>query len=1034
MTNVWAPIEVSGRTIRFKNHIFLLTFAIALPLILLAVGLTAWTAAERRAEQLQGLISTSHALQVAIDGELRLTAVELETLATCPDLDAAFASAPGSPELAATYARTTALVRQRPGSLLNVVLLDPDGRLILNTLAPFSNPPPDESDHSPDAAGIPPMAALANRWPKVLANRGVTLTPLFRGPVAKQNLVGMLLPVRRDDRVIGVLAVGLLPASLGRTLQNVQFPNERAAAIVDQDGNIITRSFNESEIIGTRASPQLIEFQRGTRAEDLVEGKRPNDGTLVYAALSRSSVAPWVLAYATPRTLVDMPVWHAVAAAAGVGAVAMGFALIGAWALGWRMNRDMQGLISAAMALSQPGRDIPVQGEQAPRVYEIAVARATFARAFEALREGEARLQLALDIARLGVWEWDLVRMQARHDIVSSRISGGILPADQWFAECSDEVRTWIEHTHPDDRAARQNALDDVRAGRSETCDITTRMRVTHGQWQWFRMHGAVVGASGRRLVGVVQDVTVQKDAEAELERLVAARTAALAEAEARFREVFDLQFEFIALLTPDGTVEEINRTALEACGLMRDHVIGRPLWEIKVWPAAERGNIRNEVAKAITGALIRREVEILGADERVIRIDLSLKAVRNAATGAVVSIIAEGHDLTEKHILTNQLAQVQKVQALGQLAGGIAHDFNNILQAISGAAMLIERHADDRAKIHHLTRMMTNAASRGTSITQRLLSFARRGELREEAIDTAGLLGNVREVLAHTLGTAIAVHVNLPPAVPLLLADRGQLDTALINLGANARDAMPDGGRLVFSAEAERVVEDELHIASLSPGKYVRLDVIDDGQGMDPATLARVTEPFFTTKPPGAGTGLGLAMVKGFAEQSGGGLAITSTPGFGTTVSLWLRQAVEKIVPPRRVNEDLPNVATATSARVLLVDDDDLVRETLADQLEDAGFAVLVAASGHEALALVTAGEHVDVLISDLSMPGLNGVTTIQKARELRPGLPCFLLTGYFGDRAALAAENSFILVHKPVAMADLAAQIEARLEVAHH
>ena len=662
------------------------------------------------------------------------------------------------------------------------------------------------------------------------------------------------------------------------------------------------------------------------------------------------------------------------------------------------------------------------------------MANATFARAFEALREGEARLQLALDVARLGVWEWDLIRLQARYDAASSRISGGILPPDRWFAGQSDEMHAWVDHIHPDDRAIRQGALDAVQAGHTNSCDITIRLYAPDGQCRWLRMHGAVIGSDGRRLVGVVQDVTAQKDAEAELERLVAARTAALAEAEARFREIFDSQFEFIALLAPDGTLQEINRTALDAGGLDRDRIIGLPLWDIVVWPEIERRTVREEVAKAMGGTLIRREVAITGAGGRTIWIDFSLKAVRNAATGKIVSIIAEGHDLTEKHTLTNQLAQVQKVQALGQLAGGIAHDFNNILQAISGAAALIDRHVNDRPKINHLTSMMMNAASRGTSITQRLLSFARRGDLRDEAIDTAALLGNVREVLAHTLGTTITVDTRIAPAIPPLLADRGQLDTALINLGANARDAMPDGGTLIFAAKAECVAEGDQHVAALAPGDYVRVSVSDDGQGMDAATLARVTEPFFTTKPLGAGTGLGLAMVKGFVEQSGGGLTIVSAPGVGTTVSLWLRQAADTIVPAGNNKIEFTGTAPGSSARILLVDDDDLVRETLADQLEESGFAVLVASSGSEALALLAAGEIVDVLISDLSMPGLNGVTTIQRARELRPRLPCFLLTGYVGERAALSAENTFTLVRKPVAMADLAAQIEARLEAASH
>jgi PAS domain S-box-containing protein len=1035
MTETWTVGEIKHRTIRFKNYILFLTLAITIPFILLAVGLTGWTAAQRRAEELQELTAAGRALQQTVDGELRIAAAVLETLAASPEIDAAFNSGPESAERGAIYARAASLVRQQPDLLLNIVLLAVDGGTILDTLTPISaRLPSDARKDLPEHQDQGGSGTHAGQWPEILANPGISLTPLIRRPDATGSNAGLMLPVWRNDRFAGVLAAGLLPNALGRILQKAQLPSGWIAAIADQNGDIIARSFNEAEVIGTRASPQIVEFSGSRRTEALVHGRRPDDGTLVYAALSRSRIGSWTIVCAAPRDVMDMPVWNAVTAAAGVGALALGFALVGAWALGRRMNRDMRGLITAAMALSQSGRGIPPKDPHIPRVYEIAVAHATFARAFEALREGEARLQLALGTAELGIWEWDLSRMQSRHDRVSSRISGGIVPPDQWFTDGSDEHRTWIEHTHPDDRAARQSAIDAVRAGTSNVYDVTIRMRGLDRQWHWLRMHGAIVGSGGRRLIGVVQDVSAQKDAEAELERLVTARTIALAEAEARFREVFDSQFEFIALLSLDGIINEVNRTALEACGLERGDVVGRPFWGIRIWPEEERANVRQDLAQTVQGSQIRREVEIIGAAGRAIWIDFSLKAVRNAATGAVVSIIAEGHDLTEKHSLANQLAQVQKVQALGQLAGGIAHDFNNILQAISGAALLIDRHTNDSAKIHHLTSMVINATSRGTSVTQRLLSFARRGALRAEAIDTAALLGNVREVLAHTLGSTISVEIKVSEAIPPILADRGQLDTALINLGANARDAMPDGGTLILSAKAEQVQGPEEHIAALLPGDYVRLDVSDDGHGMNAATLARVTEPFFTTKPLGAGTGLGLAMVKGFVEQSGGGLTIASAQSIGTTVSLWLRQATDTSTTIRDDKGQTPAVASAALSRILLIDDDDLVRETLADQLEDAGFSVVVAASGSEALALISAGEAIDVLITDLSMPGLNGVTTIQRARELRPRLPCFLLTGYMGERAALAAEDNFTLVRKPIALADLTAQIEARLEAANH
>jgi PAS domain S-box-containing protein len=519
---------------------------------------------------------------------------------------------------------------------------------------------------------------------------------------------------------------------------------------------------------------------------------------------------------------------------------------------------------------------------------------------------------------------------------------------------------------------------------------------------------------------GIIRDATTRKKAE-----------MALRESEARFHGIFDSQFQLIELLRLDGTILEVNRASLDAGGLTRSEVIGQPFWQIGRWPGAERDRVHGEIAQAARGTTIHREVEINGAAGRTIWVDFSLKPVRDPVTDEVTSIIAEGRDLTEKRNLTNQLAQAQKLQALGQLAGGIAHDFNNILQAVSGAAMLIEQRPGDHDRVRRLASTMIAAANRGTSITQRLLSFARRGELRAAPIATSDLLNSMREVFAYTLGTTIAVCTSVPPSVPALIADQPQLETAIINLGTNARDAMPGGGTIILSAEAENVAEGHHHPAGLAPGDYVRLSFADNGTGMDAATLARVSEPFFTTKPQGQGTGLGLAMVKGFTEQSGGGLSITSTPGQGTTVTMWLHQATTDVV--RTGGDDDQHgvpIGLQLSARILLVDDDDLIRETLAELLEEAGFTTLVAASGLEALALVESGEVVDAMVSDLSMPGMNGVTIIRKARALRPGLPCFLLTGYVGERAALSTENTFTLVRKPVTIRALVALIEATLE----
>lgn len=367
------------------------------------------------------------------------------------------------------------------------------------------------------------------------------------------------------------------------------------------------------------------------------------------------------------------------------------------------------------------------------------------------------------------------------------------------------------------------------------------------------------------------------------------------------------------------------------------------------------------------------------------------------------------------------RLAQAQRMEALGQLAGGIAHDFNNVLQTVQGGISLIQRDPANAARVLRLSSMIADSASRGAAVTRRLLTFARRADLRAEPVDPGELLGAMRELLQHTLGSGIEVWVQIKPGVPALLADRGQLETVLVNLAANGRDAMGGAGVLTLSAVEEAVADEGSagHPVPLRPGAYVRLSVADTGVGMDQATLARASEPFFTTKPPGEGTGLGLAMARGFVEQSGGAMQIKSAPGAGTTVCLWLPVAADEPGigrPPLDQVSPLPDAGR----RILLVDDEASVREIITEGLEAAGFVVRSVGSGAEALEAVNAGDAIDLMITDFAMPGMDGLALIRAARHRRPGLPAILVTGFATNAAELAVDGavdgSFALLRKPI------------------
>lgn len=390
--------------------------------------------------------------------------------------------------------------------------------------------------------------------------------------------------------------------------------------------------------------------------------------------------------------------------------------------------------------------------------------------------------------------------------------------------------------------------------------------------------------------------------------------------------------------------------------------------------------------------------------------------------------------EMSAKEDALSRVAHNQRMEALGQLAGGVAHDFNNVLQAMVGGLGLIEKRAGDPETVKTLAGIGLKAGVRGAAITNRLLAFSRRGELRADSIAAAELFEPIREMLGAILDRTLTIDLRIAPDAPPLVADKAQLETVLINLAVNARDAMSDGGVLTLGWAAETIEAAGAHPAGLAPGRYVRLDVSDTGAGMDAATLRRAGEPFFTTKPPGQGTGLGLPMAQGLAEQSGGGFAITSRLGAGTRVSMWFPQS-DGDAP--RTSADA--AATATSRHrglALVVDDDPIVLDVLVHQLEGVGFETCKASSGLEALSYLAAGLDPQILVTDYAMPGMNGMDLLAQVRRSRPRLPALLLTGFADGDVLETLErgtgDAAALLRKPVSHHDLARGIAGVLDEA--
>ncbi len=395
--------------------------------------------------------------------------------------------------------------------------------------------------------------------------------------------------------------------------------------------------------------------------------------------------------------------------------------------------------------------------------------------------------------------------------------------------------------------------------------------------------------------------------------------------------------------------------------------------------------------------------------------------------TGMVHNISDRKHVEEALRESERRFAQAQKMEAVGQLTGGIAHDFNNLLLVISGNLELLEPHLtrDDSLE---LLKEARDAAMLGSKLTDQLLTFARRRHMDVQVVELSELVVNIADMLRRTLGQHITLSTSLAPDAWPTRADPGQFQSAIVNMAVNARDAMPNGGKLVI--ETRNILIDDEHATvqpELQPGQYVQLSISDTGTGMPPELCDRVFEPFFTTKEKGRGTGLGLAMVYGFVKQCGGHVTIYSEVGLGTTINLYLPRADARKgdTQPIAAERDAEPGARGT---ILAVEDDERVRKLTVRRLTGMGYQVLEAANGPAALDILARGEHIDLVFTDLMMPGgLSGREVANRARQLRPGMKVLLTSGYAEElmHGADLQREQLKVLRKPYQQADLAAAL---------
>jgi signal transduction histidine kinase len=482
-----------------------------------------------------------------------------------------------------------------------------------------------------------------------------------------------------------------------------------------------------------------------------------------------------------------------------------------------------------------------------------------------------------------------------------------------------------------------------------------------------------------------------------------------------RMRSLLQTTYILQGYMTPDGIMLDANRASLDSIQAKIEDVVGRPFWETPLFTSTPGmpDAVHQAVMRAAAGEIIQQSITVnLPDGERTF--DMALRPVKSEA-GAVIGIVPEAVETTQRVKAETALRQSMKMEAIGQLTGGLAHDFNNLLTAIVGNLDLIRRRSAEQ-NVRKWADNAFKAAERGSKLTSQLLAFSRTQKLDTGPVDLNSLINGMKELLDQSLGPTIAIQFELAQELPPALADANQLELALLNLSLNARDAMPDGGTLTISTAV-----------SNNEGGPVLVSVADTGTGMAPETVARAFDPFFTTKPTGKGTGLGLSQVYGIVRQAGGEVTIDSKVGRGTKVMLRLPRAVQDAAKEKP--NDTAMTRAANGEKLLLVDDDSDVRDIVRTVLSELGYTVREASGGQEALVTLS-NFNPDLLIVDFAMPNMNGAEVVTIARLRNAELKILFLSGYADSAFLESAVGEALLLRKPFRPSELAAAVRSALD----
>ena len=991
------------------------------------------TTSERSRLEAQALDKARN-ISLAVDRTLGGLSGTLLALATSPDLK--------SGDLAGFY-QQAATLRDRTGYW--VILRDrASGQQLLNTRRPFGSKLP--------------VSNLPHPSEEAVSSGVPIVTGLIVGAVVKASVVAVeLVPAVNRSYV---LSLPVSTEALRDLLIAEHPPDGWTASIVDHDGRILARNRRHEDFVGAVAT---ADYLANTQGPEKTWYGTTVDGEQIFGAFARCSLSGWRVGIGVKRSDLDAPLRRFLLWLAALGIVLLALAVLLTRLIGRRITRSLSQLTQAAGTLGR-GELVSATGVGLDEVDQVSAALATASQEVRARESAKAALAAIVSSSN------DAILSFAPED---GRIQTWNKCAERLFGYTESEAvgRSQAMLQPPEQPEGPDGLFGWAMAGRAVLHHETIRIGKS-GERIPVAISATRLDGDDGRIIGVsatYHDLRERAEAAAALTRAEAERRRI----EARYELIVESATEF-AIITTDlaGSITAWNTGAETILGWTREEAVGHAIAMIfteedraTAIPEAEMGNalargragddrwhLRNDGSRFFASGVMlpkRDAGQVLGflkilRDRTKEREAEEAKADMNAQLERLVTErTAELSDANarllseaaQRQQAEDQLRQSQKMEAVGRLTGGIAHDFNNLLTVVKGSLDLASRRIRSGSADERVSRLIDQAvegADRAAALTHRLLAFSRQQPLAPEPIDANRLVNGMSDLLRRTIGEDIAIETVRSGGLWKTHADPNQLENALLNLAVNARDAMPDGGKLTI--ETANAHLDEAYARTrqdVSAGRYVMIAVCDTGSGMSPEVVAQAFEPFFTTKPVGKGTGLGLSQVCGFAKQSGGHVAIYSEPGHGTTIKLYLprfRVSTDTVKHPSQDRAQIESPHTGNGELILVIEDESSVREFTTLALQEAGYTVLAAEDGPTGLALLDANPSISMLFTDVVLIGpLNGRKVADEALRRRPELPVLFTTGY--TRNAIIhhgrLDEDVKLITKPFTAAELAAKV---------